>query len=649
MASTSRGHGSAGFGGTMNGTFTVEQRTVVSVLTLNDLLSRIAGPRQRSGKGWLVRCPCHADDTPSLSLTPGKSGKILLHCHAGCRTADILATIGLEYQQLMGDRARSNGARDGVPGICYDYVDETGSLSYQVVRTSGKRFRQRRPDGNGGWVWNLRGIKPLLYRLPDLLEAVALGKTVYVVEGEKDADRLWQHGLPATTNSGGAGKWRCSHSEAIRGAQVVIFPDNDETGRKHAQQVEASLRGVAMSSRIVELPNLPPNGDVTDWLDDGNTIEQLLQLSDPPTGSIFRLSTARARRIRLTDDEELMNLEDPGWLNEGRIPRGGTAQLFGESGALKSFIAVDLSCHIALGLDWHDKKVTQGNVVYVCAEGVRGMKHRVAAWKKYHGVEGKLGIYFLRHGIELTHTSADVRELLAEMQQRVIPPPVLIVIDTLARNLVGNENAAEDMSGYIKGCDLLREATGATVLSVHHSGYGETERARGSSSNRGAMDTDIQCLRDGDRVTLKNKKQKDAAEFPDVSFEVLSVASSLVLKPIDQLGGKLDGNRLLCLRAVHRLEGGANHSQWMREAELDNKKSSFNAARTWLIAAGYVKHEASGKYAITDVGKLALGTQSIASPQLVQTAQVSSGPSPGGVYLPPDGLDPNGSAAAKTS
>jgi hypothetical protein len=616
--------------------------------------SRIAGMLKgstKSSNGFQCKCPLHEDRTPSLSVKDGTHATVLI-CHAGCKTEAILRWLGIGFADLRKPGQESNETTALGFDAVYDYVDENGAVSYQVVRSAGKKFQQRRPDGSDVWKWNLNGIKPLLYRLPELLEAMALEKTVYVVEGEKDANRLWHHGLAATTNSGGAGKWARLHSEALQGARVVILPDNDDPGWKHARDIEISLRGIAASARIVELPNLPPKGDVSDWLDAGNTIDRLLELAESETRvEAFSPPTigSTVSRMRLIDDEDLMNVEDPGWLNEGRIPRGATAQLFGESGTFKSFVALDLACHIALGMDWHGKRVAQGNVVYICAEGLQGMKHRVAAWKKYHGVEGKLGVYFLRHGIELKHGSTDLKELLAEMKERVIPAPVLIVIDTLARNLVGNENAAEDMSTYVKGCDLLREATGATVLSIHHSGYGETERARGSSSNRCAMDTDIQCVRDGNRVTLRNRKQKDAAEFADISFEAFSVGKSLVLKPMDQLGGKLDGNRLLCLQAVHRLDGGAKHNQWMKEADLEKKKSSFNAARTWLQAAAYVKHDAAGKYVITDAGKLALGTQSIGSPQLVQTAQVSGGPSRGVLLEPTLDLDPTASPATEAA
>src|SRR5690606_471494 len=134
---------------------------------------------------------------------------------------------------------------------------------------------QRVPDGRGGWIWRLGDVRRVLYRLPDVVRAVREGRTVYVVEGEKDADRLASMGLCATTAPGGAGKWRDEYTEPLRGARVVVLPDNDEPGRAHAEMVARALRAVSADVRVVHLPDLPEKGDVSDWLDAGGTAEEL--------------------------------------------------------------------------------------------------------------------------------------------------------------------------------------------------------------------------------------------------------------------------------------------------------------------------------------------------------------------------------------
>ncbi len=159
----------------------------------------------------------------------------------------------------------------------YDYCDERGSLLFQVVRYAPKTFRQRRPDGNGDWSWRVKGIRQVPYRLPELLAAG--DAPVFVVEGEKDADRLASLGLVATCNAGGANKWPESLNQHFHGRTVYILPDNDAAGSSHAQKVAAALAGIADSIRIIRLPDLPPGGDVSDWLDQDGDAAAVLALS----------------------------------------------------------------------------------------------------------------------------------------------------------------------------------------------------------------------------------------------------------------------------------------------------------------------------------------------------------------------------------
>lgn len=160
----------------------------------------------------------------------------------------------------------------------YDYRDEHGQLLFQAVRYDPKNFSQRRPDGHGGWIYNLEGVRRTLYRLPELLAADPFAM-VYLVEGEKDVDRLRNLGLVATCNPQGALKWRPEYADAIRDRHVVMLPDNDDTGQRHTGQVAAILAGAASSVQVLDLPDLPAKGDVSDWLNNGGTREQLERLA----------------------------------------------------------------------------------------------------------------------------------------------------------------------------------------------------------------------------------------------------------------------------------------------------------------------------------------------------------------------------------
>ena len=209
----------------------------------------------------------------------------------GFFSGDAEKTSGVKVMQVMKSCREKDKTGEQVPEVpspkpaaakasktpakivaTYDYRDEQGELLMQVVRMEPKTFRQRRPEGNG-WSWRVKDVRVVPYRLPELL--ASLDAVVHLTEGEKDADRLAEMGLVATTNAGGAGKWRKEHSEFLRGRSVVILPDNDQAGQLHAQKVAKTLRGIASDVRIVTLHGLPDKGDVSDWLDAGGTVEEL--------------------------------------------------------------------------------------------------------------------------------------------------------------------------------------------------------------------------------------------------------------------------------------------------------------------------------------------------------------------------------------
>jgi Protein of unknown function (DUF3987) len=162
----------------------------------------------------------------------------------------------------------------------YDYTDEHGALLFQVVRYIPKDFRQRRPgETPGDWIWSLDDVRRVLYRLQELIEAVGCGKTIFITEGEKDADNLVAIGFTATTNAGGSGKWLPEYSEQLRGADVVLVPHNDDTGRDHAHKVATALTGIAKRIRVLEIWNIWPEcghkQDVSDLLEAGGNADKL--------------------------------------------------------------------------------------------------------------------------------------------------------------------------------------------------------------------------------------------------------------------------------------------------------------------------------------------------------------------------------------
>lgn len=226
----------------------------------------------RTGKG-LTHCPAHSDQTPSLSVSE-RDGKVLVNCRAGCAQDAVLAT--LRDASLWPRRPDTQPAQETV----YRYRDGDGALLFEVVRRAGKRFLQRRPPGPGeqsggdGWVYNLDGVRRAPYRLLELV-AADLDAWVFIPEGERDVETLRALGLTATTNLGGAGKWRDEYSLHLADRRVAVLPDNDRAGGDHAQQVARSVNPHAAVTKVVELAGLPEKGDVSDWLAEGHTREEL--------------------------------------------------------------------------------------------------------------------------------------------------------------------------------------------------------------------------------------------------------------------------------------------------------------------------------------------------------------------------------------
>ena len=184
----------------------------------------------------------------------------------------------LEEPPRSASQTTSNSSKSSIAAQ-YDYRDATGALIFEVCRLKPKDFRQRRPDGEGGWVWNVKGITQVPYRLPKILAAPD-DETIFIVEGEKDCDNLSSIGLTATCNAGGAMKWSREFGTYLQGRPVVILPDADEAGENHAHDVAKKLEGFASAIRILRLPDLTPKGDVSDWLAAGGTADKLRALAD---------------------------------------------------------------------------------------------------------------------------------------------------------------------------------------------------------------------------------------------------------------------------------------------------------------------------------------------------------------------------------
>ncbi|MBN1566232.1 MAG: AAA family ATPase [Acidobacteria bacterium] len=244
-------------------------------------LHELPGFRQVAKNQYEARCPGHEDKRASLSIGLGTDGKILLDCKAGCKTDTILQSLGLSMRDLFPENNGNGHHPERQIIATYDYRTTDGTLSYQVVRFEPKDFRQRKPDGAGGWIWNAKGLKRLPYNLPEIDAATE----VFIVEGEKDVESLRKIGLTATCIAGGAKSpdWP-TVSQYFRADQhITIIPDNDGPGEGYQANAGAALCGKVASIKVLRLEGLPEKGDVSDWLvgrDPEAAAEELSRLSE---------------------------------------------------------------------------------------------------------------------------------------------------------------------------------------------------------------------------------------------------------------------------------------------------------------------------------------------------------------------------------
>lgn len=239
---------------------------------------RFADFREGPGVYCQAACPLKCHRSAHLKLWLGSDGRLMFGCYAECNKLEILRAVGAGWADCFPDKQVPDKPNQEVTAR-YDYRDEGGAVLYQTIRlepgTRGrdKDFRQRRPDPTaaGKWVYNLEGVRRVLYRLPELLAADP-HREVYAVAGEKDADTLARLGLVATTNvCGERSEWLDTYSAQLKGRAVVVIEDRDSAGRRHANEVVGSLTGYAASVRRVVLPEKDATAFVNRLRRDGVT------------------------------------------------------------------------------------------------------------------------------------------------------------------------------------------------------------------------------------------------------------------------------------------------------------------------------------------------------------------------------------------
>lgn len=315
-------------------------------------------------------------------------------------------------------------------------------------------------------------------------------------------------------------------------------------------------------------------------------------------------------RFRLLTDLELEQMPPITFLVDGVLPTEGLAAIYGPPSAGKSFLALDMACAVATGSPWLGKRTRQGSVVYIAAEGRAGLQQRLRAWKEQQGlVDMSIPVFFITEAANLLQRG-DLAALLM-LFSTMDPKPALIIIDTLHRSMPGgDENSAKDVGLVIEHADQLRKTLNCAVMLVHHSAL-NSERERGSSSLRGAVDALMFAKKDeaGGRV-LKSEKAKDWPDFPDIGFELRLVGNSCVVRALEFDGSfEVDAATPAMLDAATILSRdfptrGATSTEWLKATGLPDR--TYYRVRSDLVRMGYVTEPEvarGGRYRITDSGR----------------------------------------------
>lgn len=414
----------------------------------------------------------------------------------------------------------------------HSYFDADGAEAYQALRMYPKSFRLRQPDGKGGYLHNIKGITPLPYNLPGIMQKP--GQPVFVVEGEQCADVLIEAGLVATTNHGGAGKWGDEHAQHLEGRNVIVMADNDQVGHRHADAVIASLWGKANQIKRVDLPGLPDKGDVVDYLrthtleDLASEVRKVEPLTEAPqVAEGDGVAEEQAiERYKMMRRDAVFAMPPVEFLVDGLLTDTGFTMMYGAPGTGKSFIAIDIALSVAHGQAWQGQGVKQGPVLYIAGEGIGGFGKRWKAWERHHGKADEPDLYLLPTAVNFREPE-DIARLVATIED-IDQPFSLVIVDTVARAIAGaEENSSTDMGLFVAACDEIKALTGGALLAVHHAGKDSSRGARGSTALLGAVDTSLMVGKSEDIVVLRTEKMKDAEPMDDINLRMLTVSATI--------------------------------------------------------------------------------------------------------------------------
>jgi hypothetical protein len=420
----------------------------------------------------------------------------------------------------------------------FDYTDEGADFLFQVTKHNPKDYRQRRhavagdkPEDihDGCYVWGVKGVRhDVPYRLPELIEAVACGHLILIVEGEKDANNSYRIGIPATCNAGGAGKWRKELNAFLKGADVVIIPDNDLPGHAHTRKIAGQLQGIASRIRMLDLkltdwPDMPLKADLSDWLERGGTAERLYELIEPLPDWMPGAPPPAAKLIK-SSREFIADFVQPDYLIDGILQRRFLYSFTGKTGSGKTAVTLLIAASVALGVNIGDIEVASGRVLYFAGENADDIRMRWIAMAQHMNFDpSDIDVYFI-----------DKRFKLSEMKQRIaeeidhIGEFALIVIDTSAAYYEGVEvnSNTEQAAHAARFRELISMRGGPTVLVNCHpvkNASNDNLLPLGAGAFLNEIDGNLICIVDWPAVEVSTQGKFRGAEFQPLTFQLNTV------------------------------------------------------------------------------------------------------------------------------
>ncbi len=570
----------------------------------DDVLSVIPGARPTRPGEATAPCPVPGHETPEGHLSLRDAGdKCLATCFGPHTYEEICSALGFESLTYLPKDGRPIGSQREIVDT-YDYTDVDGRLLSQVVRFAPKGFSQRRPDGNGDWIWDLKGVPRVLYHMPEVVEAIRAERTIYLPEGERDVDTLRGLGLTATTCSMGAGKWRAEYGNSLVGGHVVVLPDKDTAGQEHAAQVCADLHQKARSVRVVLLPNRDGHDvkDATDWVQAGGTCAELEQMADetpeyePESPGSEVVSPCSLLPFQTARQLAAVVPERPDYVVQGILAAGAVTELdakvkVGKTTFALAMVADSLEGHPFLGL-----KTQRRSVLYLTEE-------RTPSFRAVLGRVGLLGrdeLHILSlhsvRGIPWPRIVEETVEHAASVGAGVL------VVDTISRWAGLKDDSENNAGAAAVALEPLETAAakGLAVLILRHdrkSGGELGDSGRGSSAFSGAADI-VLALRRADTEGHPNRRLLQGVgrfeETPEQLVIELESGQYQVLGTQTNVERKDAADKLLDVLP------GPQDSPGPMEKELVEliamKRSTVQRALADLVGEGKVlKHKGAGE------------------------------------------------------